>query len=203
MLPSLTNYSTFLVREMAALTLVILLALSVSHCVSARPSLPPPATTTYGGDGPTGSSLYLAAAATIDTVNATHWDIPLSLARQIRIAATTNSIPLSIAFPLVHAESRFNPNAVSWAGATGLTQLMPATASLHCKLPYQALFVPLLNLNCGFSYLSMLYTRLGDWRLALIAYNRGPTKLSRELRLNLPHGTSEAYARSILSQATL
>src|SRR5690606_2355889 len=51
---------------------------------------------------------------------------------------------------LVYQESRFNPRARSWAGAMGLMQLMPATATLMgIKDPYQ----PDQNIRAGARYL--------------------------------------------------
>lgn len=140
--------------------------------------------------------------AITDTTLASQWSTTPALAREIRLASAAHSIPLSLAFALVHAESRFTPTARSHAGAIGLTQVMPATGAAHCALSPTELLKPRLNLDCGFSYLAMLYSRLGDWRLALIAYNRGPGKLAYERSRGLSHGTSERYARSILSQLT-
>jgi soluble lytic murein transglycosylase-like protein len=93
----------------------------------------------------------------VDVSYADFYSIPLSLAQQIRAAAQLNSIPLSIAYSLVRHESNFDSLAVSWAGARGLTQVMPATGLDHCGLDADALFHAQLNLQCGFSFLRMLY----------------------------------------------
>ena len=59
-------------------------------------------------------------------------------------------------------ESRFNPNARSWAGARGLMQLMPGTAkfvanSTGMRLKERAvLYTPETNLELGQRYIEML-----------------------------------------------
>lgn len=72
----------------------------------------------------------------------------------------------------IGAESGFNPNAVSSAGAVGLGQLMPGTArSLGVKNsrdPYQ-------NLTGSMKYMRQLLDQFhGNYKLALAAYNAGP-----------------------------
>lgn len=72
-------------------------------------------------------------------------------------------------------ESRFDPNAISWAGAVGLMQLMPKTAGRSKN----ALADPELNIELGvkhFAYLYRLYRFLDDdarLKFALAAYNCG------------------------------
>lgn len=135
-----------------------------------------------------------------DARRARRFHIPISLAMTIRQAAANHDIPLDLAYALVSAESDFTPGAESWAGALGLSQVMPETGRLHCDLSPAELLDPWLNLNCGFSYLAMMHDNFGEWRLALMAYHRGPTRLSYELRYDFSHGESEGYSEGIMSE---
>lgn len=79
---------------------------------------------------------------------------------------------------VVHVESAFNPNAVSHAGAMGLMQLMPATASMYKLNPNE--FDPQQNLTAGIRHMHMLLNRYGaDKKLSLAAYNAGEGAVSK------------------------
>lgn len=130
---------------------------------------------------------------TMDELYAERYSIPLFLSTQIRHAARTHRIPLRIAYGLVYIESRFYAPAVSHAGAIGLTQVMPRTGWLHCRLSEAQLFLPIPNLHCGFSYLRMLQDRYSDWPTSLAAYNVGPHHLRQ-----LPN-TGARYTSMVMS----
>lgn len=78
---------------------------------------------------------------------------------------------------LIHAESAFNPNALSVKGAQGLMQLMPGTANdLGVADPFDAA----QNIRGGAQYLAGLLKNFeGDERLALAAYNAGPASVQK------------------------
>jgi len=78
---------------------------------------------------------------------------------------------------VIHAESAFNPNAVSHKGAQGLMQLMPETAS---RFGVADPFMADQNIRGGVAYLAWLLKRFdGDQRLVSAAYNAGEGAVER------------------------
>lgn len=106
------------------------------------------------------------------------------LAAAIYDIAVSEGVDPALAFSLVRVESEFTDRAVSSAGAIGLTQVMPGTAFwLQPGLTHADLFERGTNLRLGFRYLRMLLEQYrGDLHLALLAYNRGPTRVDDILR---------------------
>jgi len=134
-------------------------------------------------------------AAAEAAIYANKFDIPLTLAQNIHVAAKQAGITPKTAFGLVKAESSFRPKAVSPVGAIGLTQLMPATARiLKPGTSRQDLMKPETNLQLGFRYLKELKDRYdGNEKLALTAYNRGPGTVDKLLKrgINPDNGYAE------------
>lgn len=95
----------------------------------------------------------------------------------IQKAASQYGVPEKLIESVIKHESSFNPNAVSSAGATGLMQLMPATAKF---LGVSNAFDPEQNVMGGTKYLSQLMEKYnGDLSLTLAAYNAGPGNVSK------------------------
>lgn len=97
-------------------------------------------------------------------------------------------IDRALIYALVRQESRFNPKAKSYAGASGLMQLMPRTASFVARdkrlrtTMRRTLFEPLVNLGLGQKYVSMLLANdkiRGDLFLLAAAWNGGPGNLNK------------------------
>jgi soluble lytic murein transglycosylase-like protein len=112
---------------------------------------------------------------------ARRYGISMELADAIERAARAEGIKTELAFRLVRVESAFKPNAESYAGALGLTQVMPATANyLQPGITRQQLLERDTNLRLGFRYLKdLLAVYDGDEEEALTAYNRGPGTVAR------------------------
>lgn len=128
------------------------------------------------------------------------YDISAALALTIEEIALAEGVEPDLAFELVRLESNFNPRAVSSAGALGLAQLMPATARILApEITRAEIFDPETNLRLGFRFFrSLLDYYDGDVRLALLAYNRGPTTVDRLLAQGID--PANGYARIIMTR---
>ena len=95
----------------------------------------------------------------------------------------------SLLFAITRQESAFERDAVSRAGARGLMQLMPATASFianKMQLPFSADRLTadgIYNVLLGRAYLETLIEDFGgSYPLAIAAYNAGPSRVRQWLR---------------------
>lgn len=114
----------------------------------------------------------------------------------IASAAEREGIPATLLSALVNAESSGNQDAVSPAGAIGLTQLMPGTAEGLGVDPYD----PEQNLLGGARYLKQMYDKYGDWGLALAAYNAGPGAVDEYGGIP-PYQETRNYVAKVLGNA--
>jgi soluble lytic murein transglycosylase-like protein len=117
---------------------------------------------------------------------------------QINAAAASNGIDPALLKGLVSQESGFNPSARSGAGAVGLTQLMPGTASaLGVTNPLD----PAQSLQGGAKYLREQLDRFGgDETLALAAYNAGPGAVQKYGGVP-PYAETQNYVTSVMGKA--
>jgi soluble lytic murein transglycosylase-like protein len=117
------------------------------------------------------------------------------IAGMIDTAAKNNNVDPHLLSALVSAESSYQPNARSAAGAVGLTQLMPSTA---VSMGVTDLADPMQNLNGGAKYLRSLLDKYGDVSLALAAYNAGPGAVDRYGGIP-PFKETQNYVQRILA----
>jgi len=124
--------------------------------------------------------------------------------------ATGFRMDRALLYALMRRESRFRPEAQSGAGARGLMQLMPATASYmarreNFKYSRRALFRPELNLDLAQRYLRyLLQTKQvqGDLVRLVAAYNAGPGNLAHWLADTAHHGDPLLFIESMPSRET-
>jgi hypothetical protein len=110
--------------------------------------------------------------------------------RHIETAAHDRQLPPGFLARLIWKESRFDPNAVSPKGASGIAQFMPGTAKERgLKEPFD----PRSAIPASAHYLSDLRKRFGNLGLAAAAYNAGPGRVSnwRKGQSGLPGETRE------------
>lgn len=117
-----------------------------------------------------------------------------AICRLIKREAGRNGLPPSYFARLIWTESRFDPNAVSPAGAEGIAQFMPATAALR---GLRNSFDPRQALPASATYLAALRLRFGNLGLAAAAYNAGENRVDRWLagRSTLPLETENYVLR--------
>lgn len=137
-----------------------------------------------------------AAQAAADAGAAGGADTPY--ASLIDAAAARYRVDPALLRGLIRAESSFDPDAGSPAGAQGLTQLMPATAA---SLGVKDLHDPAQSIDGGARYLRMQLDRFGgDVRKALAAYNAGPGAVERYGGVP-PYAETQAYVQRVLAYA--
>ena len=97
----------------------------------------------------------------------------------------------SLVLAIVRQESEYDDQAVSYAGARGLMQLMPATARSVAKevglgfAPHKLTSDPDYNVMLGQSYLASLIQDFNGYLpLAIAAYNAGPYRVRQWIKLN-------------------
>ncbi|MCD9045871.1 lytic transglycosylase domain-containing protein [Luteimonas sp. MHLX1A] len=115
-------------------------------------------------------------------------------ASEVRAAAQEFGVEEAIVRAVMHAESAFNPNALSRAGAQGLMQLMPATAQ---RFGVSNAFDPAQNIRGGVKYLAWLLKRFnGDLTLAAAGYNAGEGAVDRHGGVP-PYSETQRYVQRV------
>ena len=114
----------------------------------------------------------------------------------IRRAAEKHNISHHLLHAVITVESAYNPKALSRAGAQGLMQLMPSTASrFGVRDPYN----PHQNIAGGTEYLRLLLDMFkNDLSLALAAYNSGAKAVKKYNYQIPPYKETQNYVRKVL-----
>jgi len=117
-----------------------------------------------------------------------------TIAKNVLQKSNKYGVDPRLVFALIAQESHFNPHAVSAAGAKGLGQLMPGTAS---RLGVYAPFDIGNNVDGTVRYLAQLLQKFGGVvEHALAAYNAGPGSVVRYGGVP-PFGETKHYVRTI------
>ena len=121
---------------------------------------------------------------------------PAEYEQLIKSCSEKYGVNQSLVKAVIHAESGYNPNAVSSKGASGLMQLMPETAK---SLKVADRFNPKDNVDGGVKYLRFLLdTFRGDVSLAVAAYNAGLNKVAKYGGIP-PYNETRTYVTRVLS----
>ena len=149
-----------------------------------------------------------------------HWLKTCKRSRYVRhrLIKTLKALGAPLALQLVPVvESGYNPYALSYAGALGLWQLMPATAkglTVTSNHRFNGRRSIEESTDAAVRYLLQLHDRFDSWPLALAAYNIGLGSLSRRLRASpwdysdgLEHlpvpASTRLYVQQIIGLASL
>lgn len=110
-------------------------------------------------------------------------------------ASRTYGVSKSLLIAVAKAESNFNPNDVSHAGASGIMQLMPGTAK---SLGVKNVFDPYENIMGGAKLLRDNIKSFGSVPLALAAYNAGPGAVKKYNGVP-PYKETQNYVKKIMA----
>lgn len=142
------------------------------------------------------SSTLDEASRTYASENLTLTDCSADLNSIFEEAASTFGVSVNLLKSIARAESNFNPNAVSHAGAVGIMQLMPATAA---SLGVSNSYDPRENIMGGAKLISQLLSKYnGNTSLALAAYNAGSGNVDKYGGIP-PFTETQNYVKKVLS----
>lgn len=133
------------------------------------------------------AALGRAAGATASPTALRRLSHPVAYGALVSDEGNRQGVDPLLFMALMRQESRFDRYAVSWAGATGLTQVMPDTGTWIAQqlgetagYRHELLYRPVVSVRFGVYYLAnLLRMRERDWVAALVGYNAGPGNLNR------------------------
>lgn len=161
------------------------------------------------------AQLYDLSIAAADLMHTRYIELsyPIAFDKEYNRFSQEAGIKPSYSLAVTRQESRFNPNALSYVGAAGLMQIMPATfKEIGQKLNSSSCSSDKLQCNIQFGtwYLANLYNKFNSYIFATAAYNAGGThvkawqanlsKLSNNLQIELiPFNETRTYVQKVLS----
>lgn len=143
------------------------------------------------------------------------YSYPRGFWTEIKEAAEASNIDRYLVSALIREESRYQPDVQSWAGAIGLMQLMPATASRMKRGAgviingRDDLTIPAKNIKIGTYYLAGLIREFDDISLAVAAYNAGENRVRTWVKTidsedivqfieNIPYKETRQYVQRVM-----
>lgn len=134
---------------------------------------------------------------------------PRAHAHLVEQAALRHGLDPNLLFAIMRVESVYQRGIISYAGAIGLTQIMPRTGRLIAQARGMEdfdtgdLVDPALNLDFAAWYLASLIERFdGHLPLAIASYNGGPHNVRRWLRAHGPAQPVDAFLEFIPFEQT-
>jgi soluble lytic murein transglycosylase-like protein len=116
-------------------------------------------------------------------------------------SGTRHGVDPVLLYAIMHRESSFKKHAVSYKGARGLMQLMPATAA---RFGVTNIFDPRQNIDAGARYMRFLLNFFGgDVSLALAGYNAGEGAVLKYGRRVPPYNETQEYVKRITQRYAL
>lgn len=138
-----------------------------------------------------GKSVYLSNNELLN--NQLLLRFPLAYENTVKMYSKQYGVPAEFVYAIIRQESGFREDVVSSAGARGLMQVMPRTASLVSKLgkinynDQKQLFLSQKNINIGIAYLQQLGKRFSYHPIMIAAaYNAGPRQVVYWMRDHPP-----------------
>ena len=135
-------------------------------------------------------SIFVGKKAIYNNIYIPSLNFPVPNTELMNLINKNTEIPLPVTLAITRQESAFDTKAKSRAGARGLMQLMPRTARITAKknnYKYKRIYLtsrPAYNIKIGsFYFKEMLNKFNGSYVLALAAYNAGPSRVNRWLKI--------------------
>lgn len=141
---------------------------------------------------------------------------PIKYSDTVEEMAEQCNLPPSLIYAVIHTESKFDPSAISSAGAKGLMQITDDTHRWACKRggvdasTSEKLYDPDTNIRVGCYVLSLLYQQFPETETVLAAYNAGQGRVHEwlsdpsysqdsETLTHIPYEETENYVRRVIN----